>query len=96
MPSSPVVVDVVMAYLFAIVNEWTYEKSTRRSVATLRIEFSTLEAVIPAATRPPFESICASMIALFGLEESVVVKRDKILVYEIVKELVIVDEDRVL
>lgn len=36
------------------------------------------------------------MTALFGLVESVVVKRDKILAWEMVNELVIVDEDNVL
>ena len=51
---------------------------------------------MPEATRAPLESIYASITALFGLVESVVVKRDKILAWEMVNELVIVDEDNVL
>ena len=78
-PVSPVAVDVVTAYLLAILKEWTYEKSTMRSVAMLTKSYSILGDLIPEATRAPLESICASITALFGLVESVVVKRDKIL-----------------
>lgn len=67
-----------------------------RSVAMLTKSYSILGDLIPEATRAPLESICASMTALFGLVESVVVKRDKILAWEMVNELVIVDEDNVL
>ena len=90
-PFSFVTVYVVIAYLLAISNEWTYEKSTTRSVLILRKSFSMLGFLISASTRLPFESIYASMIAFAGLEASDVVNLDKIMDSEIVSVLLTLD-----